>query len=174
MECAYCGGEAAVTKDNFLMDVKGEPILLCGIEHIKCLNPSCGEVTLSGKDAAEAQRQAVSEYKKKKGMLFASEIKSIRKSLKLTQQGLADELRVTQKSVARWERDAALHSAIQEKLMRELAAGEKIGCYITPDEKARFLQATAQAGTTPSEAIRVFIDAFIDTGEFPFDIPCTI
>jgi DNA-damage-inducible protein J len=37
-------------------------------------------------------------------------------------------------------------------------------------EKARFLELTAGLGTTPSNAIRMFITAFNQRGAFPFDV----
>ena len=41
---------------------------------------------------------------------------------------------------------------------------------ILPQEKDRFFEATEQIGTTPSNAIRMFIAAFNRTGTFPFEI----
>lgn len=41
---------------------------------------------------------------------------------------------------------------------------------ITPKEKDRFFEATEQIGTTPSNAIRMFIAAFNRAGTFPFEI----
>ena len=41
---------------------------------------------------------------------------------------------------------------------------------VLPQEKAAFATATRQVGTTPSNAIRMFIAAFNRCGTFPFDI----
>ncbi len=41
---------------------------------------------------------------------------------------------------------------------------------VLPDEKDRFFEATEQIGTTPSNAIRMFISAFNRAGTFPFEI----
>ena len=41
---------------------------------------------------------------------------------------------------------------------------------VMPAEKDRFFEATEQIGTTPSNAIRMFIAAFNRTGTFPFEI----
>ena len=41
---------------------------------------------------------------------------------------------------------------------------------VLPHEKDRFFAATEQIGTTPSNAIRMFITAFNNTGTFPFEI----
>ena len=41
---------------------------------------------------------------------------------------------------------------------------------VLPEEKAAFAAATQQVGTTPSNAIRMFIAAFNRCGTFPFDI----
>lgn len=56
---------------------------------------------------------------------------------------------------------------------------------VLPEEKAAFAAATRHVGTTPSNAIRMFIAAFNRCGTFPFDIspsgafglpdaPCTV
>jgi len=41
---------------------------------------------------------------------------------------------------------------------------------VSPQEKDRFFEATEQIGTTPSNAIRMFIAAFNREGTFPFEI----
>ena len=41
---------------------------------------------------------------------------------------------------------------------------------VLPSEKAAFAAATQRVGTTPSNAIRMFIAAFNRCGTFPFDI----
>ena len=41
---------------------------------------------------------------------------------------------------------------------------------VLPEEKAAFAAATQHVGTTPSNAIRMFIAAFNRCGTFPFDI----
>ena len=41
---------------------------------------------------------------------------------------------------------------------------------ILPSEKDRYFEATEQIGTTPSNAIRMFISAFNKAGTFPFEI----
>ena len=41
---------------------------------------------------------------------------------------------------------------------------------VLPSEKDRFFEATERIGTTPSNAIRMFIAAFNRCGTFPFEI----
>ncbi|MBQ9059329.1 MAG: type II toxin-antitoxin system RelB/DinJ family antitoxin [Atopobiaceae bacterium] len=41
---------------------------------------------------------------------------------------------------------------------------------VSPAEKERFFEATELIGTTPSNAIRMFVSAFNREGTFPFDI----
>lgn len=41
---------------------------------------------------------------------------------------------------------------------------------VSPQEKQRFFEATELIGTTPSNAIRMFICAFNRAGTFPFEI----
>ena len=41
---------------------------------------------------------------------------------------------------------------------------------VLPSEKDRFFEATERIGTTPSNAIRMFITAFNRAGTFPFEI----
>ena len=44
---------------------------------------------------------------------------------------------------------------------------------VLPTEKERFFEVTEQIGTTPSNAIRMFITAFNRVGTFPFEIGVT-
>ena len=41
---------------------------------------------------------------------------------------------------------------------------------VLPAEKDRFFEATELIGTTPSNAIRMFVSAFNRAGTFPFEI----
>ena len=41
---------------------------------------------------------------------------------------------------------------------------------VLPAEKDRFFEATERIGTTPSNAIRMFISAFNRLGTFPFEM----
>ena len=41
---------------------------------------------------------------------------------------------------------------------------------VLPAEKDRFFEAPEQIGTTPSNAIRMFVTAFNRAGTFPFEI----
>lgn len=41
---------------------------------------------------------------------------------------------------------------------------------VLPEEKESFFAATERIGTTPSNAIRMFISAFNRAGTFPFEI----
>jgi DNA-damage-inducible protein J len=41
---------------------------------------------------------------------------------------------------------------------------------IDADERALFARATNSLGTTPSNAVKMFVRAFIDQGGFPFDV----
>ena len=41
---------------------------------------------------------------------------------------------------------------------------------VLPSEKEKFFEVTEQIGTTPSNAIRMFIAAFNRAGTFPFEI----
>ena len=41
---------------------------------------------------------------------------------------------------------------------------------VLPAEKDRFFEATERIGTTPSNAIRMFISAFNRAGTFPFEL----
>lgn len=41
---------------------------------------------------------------------------------------------------------------------------------VLPSEKERFYDATSRIGTTPSNAIRMFVSAFNRCGTFPFEM----
>lgn len=46
-----------------------------------------------------------------------------------------------------------------------------ISIKITREEKELFFETAKDAGLTPSEAIRLFVRAFIEQGGMPFDLP---
>ncbi|MDR0432584.1 MAG: type II toxin-antitoxin system RelB/DinJ family antitoxin [Bifidobacteriaceae bacterium] len=52
--------------------------------------------------------------------------------------------------------------AVKEKM-------EPITAKLKPDEKREFLRVADRIGTTPSNAIRIFVAAFNRRGGFPFD-----
>lgn len=58
-------------------------------------------------------------------------------------------------------------------VVKEVFVKEKmtpIVAKVLPDEKDRFFEVTESIGTTPSNAIRMFISAFNRAGTFPFEI----
>ena len=46
-----------------------------------------------------------------------------------------------------------------------------ISVKITREEKELFFETAKEVGLTPSEAIRLFVRAFIEQGGLPFDVP---
>jgi len=62
-------------------------------------------------------------------------------------------------------------------MLRRVIVGtlmEPITAKLRPEEKQTFIQMTESLGTTPSNAIRMFVTAFNKHGGFPFDTsnPC--
>lgn len=53
--------------------------------------------------------------------------------------------------------------------MPTVAATESISAKLRKDEKERFTAACEEIGTSPSNAIRMFVSAFNRRGGFPFD-----
>lgn len=53
--------------------------------------------------------------------------------------------------------------------MSPSAATESISSKLRKDEKERFFQVCDEIGTSPSNAIRMFVSAFNRRGGFPFD-----
>lgn len=116
MICVECGAQMRKTSEPMEETFRGVALILTGIEHYKCDN--CGEVVLSAKEAKKYDRQLISAYSSKVGLLRPDEIKAIRNKYQLTQQEFERVLGVVSPSVSRWETGKVIPSKQVDLLMR--------------------------------------------------------
>jgi HTH-type transcriptional regulator/antitoxin MqsA len=115
-KCAECGGEVGVSMASIPFEIRGETIEVGGIMHGLC--SGCGEVYLT-LDATEAlQKEAIRLAKQAKGLLSPDEIRSLRRSLGLSQVAFEGLLGVGPKTVVRWEKGTVFQTATADRLMR--------------------------------------------------------
>ena len=117
-KCGECGARVATSDGSIPVELRGETVNVDGVEHGRCTQ--CGEVFL-GLDAAERlQREAVRRLRASHGLLGPEEIRSLRRSLHLSQATLEKLLGVGPKTVVRWEKGTVFQSATADRLMRLL------------------------------------------------------
>lgn len=116
MRCIECGHELRLTREPLTETYRGETFTIEGIERLAC--DECGEYEIGIKEA-DALSEAITEaYAKRHGLLAPTEIKKIRKSLKMTQAQFEKLLGVTKPTVSRWENGASQPTATACQLMR--------------------------------------------------------
>lgn len=80
----------------------------------------------------------------------------------------ANRVAFTARRPAAWP--ASIRTTVVSKRKRHGRTHDPVVAKVLPEEKAAFAAATQLVGTTPSNAIRMFIAAFNRCGTFPFDI----
>lgn len=93
----------------------------------------CGLEAGTVQAAGDIQRAMADAYRKKSGLLTSQEIKSLRKANNLTQQQLAERMKVGIASIKRWETgliqsksmDLALRNHLQQDLCEDQYAGNR-------------------------------------------------
>jgi putative zinc finger/helix-turn-helix YgiT family protein len=80
--------------------------------------PGCGEVFWSPEEAERARLAAAEEIRTREGLLLASEIRELRRSIGLTQPDFERLLGVGPKTAARWEAGTVFQSGAADHLMR--------------------------------------------------------
>jgi HTH-type transcriptional regulator/antitoxin MqsA len=114
--CAECGGAVVVSTDDVTFEVRGEQVVVPGIEHGRCT--VCGEEFFTLEGSERLQKEAVRRSKQARGLLAPEEILALRHSLHLTQTQFEDLLGVGPKTVVRWEKGTVYQSATADRLMR--------------------------------------------------------
>lgn len=82
--------------------------------------PACKIKTATIKQSARTQKAISDAYKSAEGLLTSDEIRKYRKQLKLTQQALADKIRVGVASIKRWEKGLIQSKSMDQALRRIL------------------------------------------------------
>ncbi len=115
-KCAECGGSVEVSSESIPFEMRGEAVLVDGIEHGRCT--VCGESYLSLDATERLQKEAVRLLREAKGLLPPQEIQDLRHSLGLSQAAFESLLGVGAKTVVRWEKGTVFQSATADRLMR--------------------------------------------------------
>jgi HTH-type transcriptional regulator/antitoxin MqsA len=131
-KCAECGGMVAVSCAPLYFDVRGESVTVPGVEHGEC--GACGEVYLTVDGAEVLQKEAIRRSKAAMGLLSPDEIRSLRRSLALSQAGFENLLGVGPKTVVRWEKGTVFQSATADRLMRLVRAVPEIAATLRSGE----------------------------------------
>jgi HTH-type transcriptional regulator/antitoxin MqsA len=120
-QCAACGKRAIIiTTDPIDELVSGTSFMVEGLEYNRCT--ACGEEFLAAGQGDELRRRAAAMARVEFGRLSGEEIRSIRRSLGLTQAQLEKRLGISEGLIGRWERGEVLQSEIADRYLRDLMA----------------------------------------------------
>ena len=114
LSCPKGHGTMALEKIIKELNFKGTNI---SFEADTYVCPECGIEAGTIETAGKIQRLAADAYCEKKGLLTSSEIKHLRSTCKLTQQQLADLMKVGVASIKRWE-TGIVQSKSMDNLLR--------------------------------------------------------
>jgi HTH-type transcriptional regulator/antitoxin MqsA len=81
---------------------------------------ACGEILRAAAQMAEMQRQAAEIARQEDGLLSPAEIRALRESLGLSQEGFERLIKAGTKTVTRWERGTVCQNGTADTLMRLL------------------------------------------------------
>lgn len=114
--CPRCGTMMREARRRLTLPVNGEEIAVPSSSHLKC--PNCGEIVLRLQDAKRFHEDAIEIYRRKHGLLSASEIRAIRERFDLNQADLARLLRLGANTISRWESGRNVQTAAMDMLLR--------------------------------------------------------
>ena len=116
--CPLCGGEVERLVGPVEWYVRGELVVVDGVEHGMCA--VCGESFFDPEVADRLHRSAVVKLKRARGLLPGSEIKALRESLGLSQAAFERLIGAGPKTVVRWENDSVFQNKTADTLLRVL------------------------------------------------------
>ncbi len=148
-KCAECGGSVEVSSESIPFEMRGEAVLVDGIEHGRCT--VCGESYLSLDATERLQKEAVRLLREAKGLLPPQEIRDLRHSLGLSQAAFESLLGVGAKTVVRWEKGTVFQSATADRLMRLIRHMPELAVTLTNGQ----LYAAVRGDTAPGAARHV-------------------
>jgi HTH-type transcriptional regulator/antitoxin MqsA len=131
-KCAECGAEVAASTADVVVEVRGAQAVVSGVEHGRCV--ACGEEYFALEAAARLQQEAVRRSKEARGLLPAEDIRSLRRSMGLSQVQFERLLGVGPKTVVRWEKGTVFQSATADRLMRLLRHTPQLAEVLTGGE----------------------------------------
>jgi putative zinc finger/helix-turn-helix YgiT family protein len=116
--CPRCGTTMIERRSALKTTVNGEEVSVASASHLRC--PKCDEVVLRFSDARRLQEDAISVYRKKRGLSSADEIRALRDRFGLTQGELARLLHLGANTISRWESGRNVQTEAMEMLLRLL------------------------------------------------------
>lgn len=116
--CPLCGGKVVRLAGPVEWDVRGELVVIDGVEHGMC--EVCGESFFDPDTADRLHRSAVAKLKRAKGLLPGGEVKALRESLGLSQAAFERLIGAGPKTVVRWENDSVFQNRTADTLLRVL------------------------------------------------------
>jgi HTH-type transcriptional regulator/antitoxin MqsA len=117
--CGECGGTMSISAEPIPFDLRGERVIVTDIAHSVCMQ--CGEMLFDLTSTARLQRAAADQLRASRGLLQSEEIRTLRRSLGLSQAAFERLLGTGPKTVVRWEKGIVFQSATADRLMRVLA-----------------------------------------------------
>jgi putative zinc finger/helix-turn-helix YgiT family protein len=98
------------------LPLNGENVSVPSALHLGC--PKCGEIVLRFEDARRLQQDAIAIYRKKHGLLSASQIRAIRERFGLTQGEFGRLLHLGANTISPWESGRNVQTEAMEMLRR--------------------------------------------------------
>jgi HTH-type transcriptional regulator/antitoxin MqsA len=147
--CGECGGRVSESCGPISFDVRGESIAVPDIEHGLC--DRCGEEYLTLEASERLQQEAIRLSKHARGLLSPGEIRSLRRSLGMSQVAFEHLLGVGPKTVVRWEKGTVFQSATADRLMRLLIVKPQLAATLASGELY------PRVGSPPSKASAVSV-----------------
>jgi putative zinc finger/helix-turn-helix YgiT family protein len=116
--CPNCGTLMLPRQATLSLPINGEKVTVPRMSQLKC--PNCKEVLLTWQQAGQLHEAALKAYREKYQLLSAEEIRDLRRRFRLTQNGLAELLRLGANTISRWEARRNVQTAAMDVLLRML------------------------------------------------------
>jgi putative zinc finger/helix-turn-helix YgiT family protein len=123
MKCPACGNAMELAQKEEKIKFRDEDIGYA-FEGFVC--PKCGLETGTLEQTAAIQKKIADAYRSKTGLLTGAELVAGRKKLGLSQQALADRMKIGIASLKRWE-GSIIQSRSMDQLLREALSGRICG-----------------------------------------------
>ena len=114
--CPACGAARVEKRGKLTLPVNGEEIAVPTALHLRC--SKCHEFVLRYEDARRLSEEAIAIYRRKHGLLSASEMRAIRERFKLTQAQFGTLLRLGANTLSRWESSRNVQTEAMDTLLR--------------------------------------------------------
>ena len=114
--CPSCGTGMVDRRARLRLPLNGEKVSVPSALHLGC--PKCGEIVLRFEDSRRLQQDATAIYRKKHGLLSASQIRDIRERFGLTQGDFGRLLHLGANTISRWESGRNVQTEAMEMLLR--------------------------------------------------------